>query len=158
MIWTRAMLYNVERLGLSMSIDPLSMDLANVDVKEGVQQLMARRMVDSAHPLGVEIHPEDVRFREIEGDFGTMLYARWAPSTTVVEFRGGHVDGQIMTVAPQLLRGPIMIPRLAERVGFKREEDGSYLSTPVLLDHLQYDLAGWHETQRHWLYDFSRYA
>jgi hypothetical protein len=148
MIWTLEMLHSVERLGMSMELDIATL-YGYPEAKERTKHEMSQRMVRFAHPLGVEIHPEDIAFREEEQAFSLKLYARWRPTTTLVEFRGGYVDGQRMTAAPDLIGQPIRVPA-REPVTFALTKEEM---VPRPSDPLQYDLAGWHEQERHWIYD-----
>lgn len=149
MIWTLAMVQDVERLGMAIQLDKGLLH-RYPEAKERTQQEMTRKLVRLAHPFGVEINPADVAFHESEEPFGLKIYAQWRPATTLVEFRGGHIDGQRMTVTPELIRKPIRIPRLESNL-FRPEEEA--LLPGTMSEPLQYDLAGWHEEERHWIYD-----
>ena len=145
-VWNNATVTELRRLYVTGAIDhefvftiPKAMDEFRL--------LLAERLVNEAHVLVIEAHVGDVQFKDIEVErFATTVRAWWAPATHEVELRGGQEDGTCVMV--EHLDRPVHVPLRCSPV-FLPEANPM-----VLTDHvITYQMAGWSETDRRWVYD-----
>lgn len=119
-----------------------------------LKQLMAERLKQDCHPLGVEIDLRDVGFqvRPSSVPNATRYRARWAPMHGLVELLHGPRDGEVLEVAPQLIdwSAPITFATLDAGPVW----DAETAVEPVPIAHLEYRLHGYHEETRAWVYKF----
>ena len=147
-VWNNATVAELRRLYVTGAIDhefvfttPKAMDKFRL--------LLAKRLVNEAHVLVIEANILDVQFKDTEVEpFATTVHAYWSPATHEVEFRGGQEAGTCMMV--KHLDRPLRIPLRRSPV-FLPEANPM-----VLTDHaLTYQMAGWSETNRRWVYDLA---
>jgi len=143
-VWDNATVAELRRLYVTGVIDHA---FTAPNVMAEFWFLLAKRLVNEAHVLVVEVDVHDVQFDDAEVEpFATTVRAWWSPKTHEVEFRGGQEDGTIMTVKD--LDHPLRIP-LRHSPVFLPEANPM-----VLPDHaITYQMAGWSETNRRWVFD-----
>lgn len=151
MRWTRRQVEQVSALRAEAFVAAEVLARARLDVMHATRTRLARALVDAAHPFAVELHPDDLQFSEEDtGDFrGVRVRAAWAPQTHTAEFVGGHFDGRILEI-PEV--GHPLVTAPPEEFGWS-EPDEPVAATPR---RVVYDLAGWHETERRWIYEADR--
>ena len=152
--WSMDTVHKVVRLGVAVHVDRAVVAAARVDVLEGVRQKAAREIVAAARTFGVEVHPDDVSATEVPGRddaFVMLLNVQWHPGwrdpAIEVELRGGHRDGEALTIRhDQLQPGIQVLPPMPSPFQADDVEPRSELPMP---EH--YQLAGWRETERRWV-------
>ena len=147
--WSLDQVRAVQRFRVGGEADAKIWDTA----RDALADECGRQMRHDAHTFAVEIEPCDVRIREVKSDrpervWMVQFVAWWEPETREVELSGGHVDGERITFerAPHdVLRvprfEPISLAIIDRKTPFPEPEP-----------HPTYSLAGWHETERHWIY------
>jgi hypothetical protein len=151
-IWDLATITRVKGSWTALDVhgEVLSVD----GVREAARYRLARAFIHEAHALGVDVDVDDVVYneapREMERGGEVTIRACWRPRTNEIEFVGGGVDGRIMAIRRP--GEPYLVPRRPSLGSFT---DPAELVTPTLIVD-RYELAGWHETERRWIYKFSR--
>lgn len=145
--WTLDQIRQASRLRAEMVLDA-ELDGAQPEAAEE----MAKKLIDMAHPLGIELglHPDNYEVVwEVDESKPWEIRGRmrWHPSTHEVELRGGHLDGQRYTL--ERIGEPFRVPRSTPPVWAEREPLGPAEQTS-LSD--VYELAGWSEDARVWIY------
>lgn len=135
-------LYSVRRVSHQATLDSagLAAELAGAAASED--------LVAAAHTFGVELHPGDltVQANDRAERALTEITVRWRPTTRELALVGGPLDGAVYAFdkVPDpitVLLPPASVPRL-----YTEDPEGPALS------RMNYYLAGWHETDRRWVY------
>lgn len=136
----------VSRLRAQVHISEEMLAQDAVEVARLVRARLADRIRRDAHPFAVEVDPRDVQFRDRPEAFGVTVLAWWQPDTQVVELRRGEHDGEVLAI-----RGAPLHPvRVAAMTGV----DWSHpAEAPVTTRTFTYECVGWHEQERHWIYE-----
>ena len=148
-VWNNATVAELRRLYVTGEIDH-EVVFTTPEAMDEFRLLLAKRLVNEAHTLVIEAHVGDVQFEDTEVEmFTTTVHAHWSPKTHEVEFRGGQEDGTCMMV--KHLDCPLRVPIRNLPVYALTE------ANPMdLTDHiLTYQMAGWSETDRRWVYDLD---
>lgn len=127
-------------------LDPTALSRARIDLMEAARRKMFKSMVATAHPFAIELHPDDIQFREDPHEFGIAVTSWWEPQTNEVELRGGPADGTVLAFA-SAPHGSIKLPQV-EAIDWQRPATEPVVSTL----RLEYRCSGWSETSRRWIY------
>lgn len=153
--WTMTQVAQAKRLYAKVTLDgtliprPEDADA----VTQGAEREMFKQLVNMAHPFAIELHPGDMETswsRPADRPWHIDGEMRWRPSTNCVELRGGHLDGQRYAIQrigdPLRVRRPALSPWL-----------GSGTKTEAVLMEIAdtYELVGWREDERVWVYTLS---
>lgn len=155
--WDMETVHKVQRLGVKMRVSRHA-TIANPDWRDLVRGRAARELAHEARVFAVEVHPDDVRGVEVErreAQHDVLINAQWrpfwrTPYQAEVELRGGHMDGETMTVQQRLLDDGVNLlepPGAVEFVGFDQAPE-------IMADRRvieRYVLAGWREEERRWV-------
>lgn len=146
-IWTLEQIHRVRGLRASQAVSMTEIDLAPEAVGY-TKDLIFKQLASAAHAHAVELHQDDITFTTSDDDttLARRFTGRWAPATREVVIEGGEHDGTTMTV-PDLR--PIRLA-LRRRAAWAPEADAT--STVSAEDTRLVSLAGWNETERHWIY------
>jgi hypothetical protein len=145
-IWTLDQVRQVQRLYVDLWVSD-ELVATSEHVLPTARKQAIRGLIHAAHPLAVEIDPLDVAFTE-EPDarrFAVRIRGYWQPSVRTVEMAGGASDGVLVDV--QDVERPILVPVPTAHPLL----DETFPSSPRL-DALQYQLSGWSETDRVWIF------
>lgn len=120
-------------------------------------EILATRLKHEAHALAVEVDVRDVQFRDTTEDDDRNKARRrargaWSPLTREVEMRGGEQDGVVATW--ERLGEPLRFPK-RQGVMFVPESEMFVMPPDRPFDVDTYELAGWSEADRHWVYDIN---
>lgn len=151
MIWTAETMRTVRSLAVRFDLDR---QLAEDEhAKAAARSQLSKSLVEYGRTMAVEICPEDIAHGESsDSPFDRLrMTARWLPSTTCVEFRGGRMDGQVIEVAPGLVGTPI---RVADARPVEWDAALTHASTPMP-SVIEYVPGGWHEAERRWIYELE---
>jgi hypothetical protein len=159
-VWDMHKVFAVRRAGAQVALDPDLIERAQIDVMEYTKDHLVKELQDVCRASAVvDIDERDVRFRQRETlDFGyplLMVRAQWMPTETVVSFVGGPSDGVLMQVTESHIWGPLRIP---VRDDGPTMWDPESPVVPVPLTVAVYEMSGWNNTSRHWLYQFRRFT
>lgn len=107
----------------------------------------AEALVEAAHTFGIELHPGDltVEPRELPELAATQITVRWRPTTREVVPVGGPLDGEVG--AHRLVPEPLVVA-LGPTLAWGGPDVGPHRHPRSM----NYYLAGWHETDRRWVY------
>lgn len=147
--WTMDQVAQAEGLYMRIVVDTDRHPDDLEPMRQAAASRMAKGLIQAAHPFAIELHPADlvVKWEPNEsmpwGEVGEM---RWRPSTTEVEMRGGQADGQRLQI--RRVGDPINVA-VNTSAAWMRED----ATAPVLTKHLTYELAGWNESERVWVYE-----
>lgn len=157
--WDMDTVHRVGRLGVRMYASAYEIAVARVDVLEHARRKAAMQIVDAAHALAVEVHPDDVSLVETEGPDDAVLVRldmRWSPgwrdagAEVQVELRGGAADGTLFAVRPQQLHQGIVLHKPMPSLNLADvDQIGPTRSLLSRTEH--YQLAGWREVERRWV-------
>lgn len=110
--------------------------------------MLCRELARAAQSYGVDVDDRDVEICSRDDDsvpFATLFVARWWPSTSVVELDGAHeFDGQVMEVRE------VGVPILVAVRSVSALQSGS--ACPGVSDEMMFELDGWNEDDRRWIY------
>ena len=109
-----------------------------------------------AHPFAIELDAGDLELlalRDPTTPWHVTVKARWNPSTNACELRGGPRDGEV--IAHQRPGEPLFLPRIAPLPHLVNDDATSAASGRADLAD-RYELAGWSETHRRWVYEATR--
>ena len=114
---------------------------------EQILQDLRRTLMEAAFTCAVELNPFDIVIDRFSDEIldATRFRCRWRPSTKEIIMWGGPADGQMLTVENpyQIIRIPVM-PNISL---------AQMPATPeVLPEALNYEMAGWNEDKRHWVF------
>lgn len=167
-IWSLAQVRAVQSLRSRHSENPVT--LARVRDPEAMARVIAEKLRDqlmrAAQTHAVDLHPADIQCRswsetlgedEESGDPGLQLLqyeARWAPETTeVLMVHRTDAEGDLVTVNPRMMGRPILVEvyptREAPDAGF------TWQDRQVEPTRWVYELSGWDERNRRWIYSTS---
>lgn len=148
--WPMETVFAVGRIYADVTLDKYHLATYPDEAVEVARQKAGRVVINEAHALAVEVHPEDIREvgRQSDQPFKIKVRFGWAPTTKEVELIDhGENDGRILEV--QDPQRPLLIPRPAPPL-YLQEADGPHPIAPVM-DHLQFELSGWREKERRWV-------
>jgi len=155
MIWSMETVGAVSRLFADANIATPYAD--RVEAVNALRRQAALMLVEMGHPLGVEIHLDDVQMRrqEITKDHAMRnivpFQAAWRPTTTLVELAHvGEFDGKLMLLGR--VGEPLLLPVTASSppLAFDPGEMATEISPTIAT--LEFRLDGWNETERRWIY------
>lgn len=123
-------------------------EMANWAEPDLQQRLIYRRLaeqfIDAARVHAVEVNPGDLAYETREGPLSRVrtIITRWnpAPRALAVHERG-HFRCE---VAPQIIRSGMLFAYLPRKP--------SLMGLVGLADQIHFTLAGWHESERRWLF------
>ena len=151
MIWSLNVLNAVRGLQVSKSIsDRMLISVYNPDelVKTTCKELLFT-ITEAGLTCAVELNPFDLTIERVHDPetLANRFLCHWQPTTEKTEIRGGAIDGQVVTV--HALDSKLVIPLNGAQldVGQKMQ----WPPDPVLIE--VYELAGWDEEKRHWVFD-----
>jgi hypothetical protein len=149
-VWSREQISQARGIRARARIDQTLAVRARLDVMSATRQKMFKNMADIGHSFAIELSPTDIQFREAEADgFTIEVVGWWEPQVNEVEFRGGPHDGQRMAIEkpgqPVRLYLPPPMPALLN--------EGQSEPTSLTNDIATYDVTGWHEQERVWIYE-----
>jgi len=157
MIWDLKTIGNVSRLYADAQMsEEFVGGPQRRDAIESLRLLAANALIEMGHPLGVEIHPGDVRLVQLEQDRehrtrGLVPFrGGWKPETREVELaHAGEHDGRIYSVrrVGDPLRAHVA-PSLSAYVAYDPPDPAASISIPII----EFALSGWNETARRWVY------
>ena len=148
-VWPMQTVYAVQRLRAHLDIDRLTVERYGDDALDSAKSELVKVLQRLAESHAVMPHAMDFAFhREDDASpFTLRLTAAWRPESKDVELHGGPADGQVFTL--QRVGDPFLVPTLPSPMTFVTDET----SSPALIPHhLQYEIAGWHEGSRRWVY------
>jgi hypothetical protein len=149
--WTREQIGQAERLTAKVALDD-SLLTRHPEVAEYAADKMARQLTHMAHPFAIELHRDDFEVQWTRDDatpWQVMGEMRWRPTTNAVELRGGHLDG--VRYAVQKVGEPLRIPRAATTPWWTENEESATAGVTGMAD--TYELVGWREEERVWVYE-----
>lgn len=149
--WTLDQINQAERLRARLVLDD-GMVQRDAEVQEYAADEMAKQLIHMAHPFGIELHRDDFEVQWTRDDatpWQVMGKMRWRPATQTVELRGGHLDGQRWAV--QKVGEPLLVPRPAVMPWLDESTETSATAVTKIAD--TYELAGWREDDRVWVYE-----
>ncbi len=151
-LWTMDQIGQARGLRAEAQISPEAIDRASFDMLGEVRRELAAAISTHAHPFAIEIHPQDLRFREVPGDKEwkpVAIRCWWEPMTLEVELAGGEKDGEILEFrdAPH---GPLMVAVSVSGNPFAGSNDISPVGPAGLVQ--RYECSGWREVKRRWVY------
>lgn len=114
---------------------------------------MTRKLIDMAHLFAVEPHPEDfaiVAERSDETPWTVALSCAWQPTTNAAILRGGPRDGERW--AMQRVGDPFVVEWMTS-TPWLDADDATHAEAAITTGRITYELAGWHETERVWIYE-----
>lgn len=141
-------------------------------VAEHLHRRLADEFMRAAQVYAVDVHPGDLeahsepyyvdhRPRKIKGGLyavdmvgshngepvpmGVLYEMRWRPKTLTALFQGGPMDGQYVDLNEVTLQHRAIDVEVITDVDFMGAEG-------VRTDKFTYDLTGWHERGRHWVF------
>lgn len=151
--WTLPQVAQVERLRARLSLDMEIVEKGGPEVAQRVAaEKMAAQLIHMAHPFAVEPHPDDFEViwtRPGDRPWDVVGEMRWHPRTNAVELKGGHCDGQ--RIAVRKVGEPVRIPRSAATPFWGVGESTASAALVEMSD--TYELVGWREAERVWLYE-----
>lgn len=153
-IWTMEQVRQVQRLRADAIIDDELVHRHGDAALDTVRDKMVKTLVDMAHPFAVEPHHADfVLSRDELPDRPWQIRVRlqWAPTTNTVTLRGGARDGQRVTV--RKVGDPLHVEILQETPWVNH--DATHTEIAFDTNRVTYQLAGWHETERCWVYEVN---
>lgn len=147
-VWSLEQVRQVQRLFVRLEVDRHY----GRDVLDSVGSRLAHALTIDARPLAVELDARDFHMEQTdESDFTVTYTMGWRPSVKTVELAGGLKDGEVIEWegAPSPFRVPSIIqmdpfdPRWTEAVD---------PTAPLEPQSVAYELAGWSEHNRRWIY------
>ena len=119
-------------------------------IRENIDH-MFHQLSQEAHVYAVEVNQNQMKIDSWKEESPLAIRYRmsWKPSTHYVELRGGKADG--VTMAVQDIWAPLFLPDLGSPVHQAWDNPGQ-----VTIKHLVYKIAGWSETDQHWIFDLER--
>lgn len=156
-IWTPRQMQQVMGLRANMRVDPDALR-QGVGVRDSIRSRLTFALQHHAHPLGVDLDPEDVHVVETppdtEDSWGPWVFdARWMPGTRQVELLGGPEDGKQYGVAANLWQ-PLFIATQREAL-FDLLVTHRDAPVGATLDRHVYHLETWNETARLWVFRYG---
>ena len=152
-IWAMEQVRQVQGLRARCLVDLQDNEQSQGVAAEVAGGKMVRKLIDMAHPFAVEPHPDDFDFlaeRPVETPWALTLSCRWAPRTNAAVLLGGPRDGERW--AMQRVGEPFRVEVLATTPWF--DTDDTHAEAAVTSRTVTYELAGWHETERCWIYEY----
>lgn len=141
--WTLQQIDQVEGMYVRFVLD-------RIGELEKATQKASRKFIVDAHPLGVMVDSRDLVYDVGPGPNGTQLVTgRWRPMTAHVELLGGSRDGEVLAYAYAAIGRRLELPIADDLPWFAAERDAR---VRVLAPTEFYDLVGWREGSRRWLY------
>lgn len=152
--WTMEQVYSVGQIRAKCHLDRELEDRTGGEASSVARDKMAKRIIAMGRPLGVEIHAGDLEFvaeTSAEVPWSVTVAARWNPSTNGVELRGGPRDGERWAV--QKVGDPFFVEAI-QSTPWLGDEEASEVALGVR--RFTYELAGWNESERLWVYELTR--
>ena len=149
-IWDLAKVGEVYRMQVDalVDIEMLQRSGAYTNVPQITVDAMIEQLLEGIHTLAVEADMLDFRLKNWTDQARDAQHyqVRWSPRTknAGIELVGGPKDGELLTVED--INDPVFFAdQLAFDWGKTRPEDPAWRT-------LTYELSGWHEQQRHWMF------
>jgi hypothetical protein len=149
--WTMDQVAQVRGLRVTGSLSREVIHTSEGQAVDVLGQMLAAKFVTMAHPFGVEVHPGDLVYvvSDDPAEFWTVrLKTQWNPSTHDAELRGGPQDGMVM-----------VFQRIGPRMNFPvldtawSVDDAQSATATMTSRVVSYDLTGWNESERRWVYE-----
>ena len=149
--WTLEQVAQVKRLRARLVVDD-EVILRQPDAAQRfAEDELAKALTNMGHPLGVEIHRGDFAVewhQSVEAPWQMVGVMRWRPTTHTAELRGGHLDGQRYAI--RNVGEPLRIPRPAVTPWLDTDLTHATAAVTEMVD--TYNLVGWREDERVWVY------
>jgi hypothetical protein len=152
--WTLDQIRQVRSLYANARVDIEALERDAEAVMNATRHKLAKMLQHEARPFAVELHAGDLEFDECREDsapFTITIRSRWNPTTNEIVLSGGRNDGQAMAI--QKVGDPIRIPVLNALDAFMSED--THPATEISMNHDTYELAGWAEHDRRWVYELA---
>lgn len=149
--WTMEQVRQVKGLRAAVHLDLELVDRSGGQAPIHAADKMVRKLIDMAHPFAVEPHPEDFDFiveRPAETPWAAILRCHWAPRTNAAILQGGPRDGERW--AMQRIGDPFTVEWLTETPWL--DTDATHAEAAIIPGRITYELTGWHEGERAWVY------
>lgn len=147
-IWTMEQVQQVRGLRIAMYVSDEALQRDHGDLVATARRQMARQLVAMARPFAVEVDPDDITLLSETGRMDLRLSCRWEPSTNAAILVGGPRDGERWAI--QKVGEPLVMESLQSLPWLDQNAtDGESI---VHVDRVRYELAGWHEVERCWVY------
>lgn len=152
MIWTMEQVAQARSLRATMRV------AAEVVDRPGSEDLVrgeiAKRLVDMAHPLGLELDASDMELLRTDDHEAVVrneieVHGRWNPSVTGAVLVGGPRDGERWAL--QRVGDPLRVEVLNQTPW--RDESETAADAALSITYVEYVLTGWHEAERLWAYE-----
>lgn len=149
-VWTLPQITQARGLRGEASVDAELVERHGEDVLQEATYEAARRLIRMAETFAIVPHPDDFQYARTESDhpFAVKIRVWWEPSSKVIEIADHtELDGQVMEFerAPE----PLMVAAAPPQPWLVETVDPM---EPIAIQTIQYDLAGWREQERHWIY------
>lgn len=151
-VWTLDQIEQVRGLYARAHLDSELEDRSGGAASRVARDKMTRKLIDMAHPFAVEPHPEDFAVIAERSDAhprNVVLTCAWRPTTNAAILRGGPRDGERW--AMQRVGDPFVVEWITGTPWL--DADATHAEAAITTRTITYELAGWHETERCWVYE-----
>lgn len=151
--WTRRQIGQVSGLKTSAWLDEYSIVSTGGNALEWTKNRLCRMFITEARTFAVEVHAADVQYRESQTDDEERqnirrIDAYWQPATHEIELRGGEKDGEILAVRDVWQPVVFAVSRPVEWFS----ESLAPSPTSPAFDRVTYEMQGWREDERRWVF------